>query len=155
MVRESARVAAREGLTNLVTTCADAHHLPFPDDSFAAVLCSNGLQVIPGLRPAASELVRVLAPGGTLFVSVLLARLVGSSRRRAAPGCRPCLRPADDIAYELLRAGSPTSSGGGARLAALMWGEKPLDGQTRRVLVDEADADLAVEEELAHRSHPS
>jgi ubiquinone/menaquinone biosynthesis C-methylase UbiE len=131
MVRESARVAAQAGLSNLVTVCADAHQLPFPDDSFAAVLCSNGLQVIPGLRPAASELVRVLAPGGTLFVSVLLApigRILPAPQRAGLP---TLLRPADDIAYELLRAGLPHLQRRRARLAALMWGEKPSDGQTR------------------------
>ena len=71
MVRESADLAHRKGLSNLVTLQADAHHLPFEDGTFGAVLCTNGLQVIPGLRPAVRELARVLAPGGRLFVSVV------------------------------------------------------------------------------------
>ena len=133
MVREAKRVAHQEGHHNLVTACADAHHLPFPDGTFGAVLCSNGLQVIPGLRPAASELVRVLAPGGTLFVSVLLApigRVLPASRREHLP---TLLRPADDVAHELLRAGLPFLNRRRERLAALMWGQKPPGEAGRRI----------------------
>jgi SAM-dependent methyltransferase len=79
MVRESALVARREGLSNLVAVQADAHRLPFPDGAFEAILCTNGLQVMPGLRPAVEELARVLAPGGTLFVSVVGLPLRGDS----------------------------------------------------------------------------
>jgi SAM-dependent methyltransferase len=125
MVRESKKVAANQGLANLVTTCADAHHLPFPDGAFGAVLCSNGLQVIPGLRPAVAELVRVLAPGGTMFVSVLLAplgRVVPSHHREGLP---TLVRPAEDIARELGRAGIPFVNMRKERLAVLLWGPKP------------------------------
>lgn len=71
MVEESARVAGREGLSNLTVVQADAHELPFEDGTFKAILCTNGLQVMPGLEGAVAELARVLAPGGTLFVSVV------------------------------------------------------------------------------------
>ena len=71
MVRESAAMARREGLSNLKLVQASAHALPFPDGTFKAILCTNGLQVIPDLEAAVSELARVLAPDGTLFVSVL------------------------------------------------------------------------------------
>ena len=71
MVQQSAEVARREGLINLSPVQASVHALPFPDGSFPAILCTNGFQVIPNLRGAVSELVRVLAPGGTLFVSVV------------------------------------------------------------------------------------
>ena len=79
MVRASAAVARREGLSNLRPVQADAHHLPFPDGTFEAILCTNGLQVMPGLRPAVRELARVLAPGGTLFVSVVGVPVRGRS----------------------------------------------------------------------------
>ena len=128
MVRESKKVAADRGLDNLVTVCADAHHLPFPDDSFGAVLCSNGLQVIPGLSPAVSELVRVLRPGGTIFVSVLLAplgRLLPSHQRESLP---TLVRPAEDIALEMGTAGIPFVNLRKERLAHLLWGEKPSPG---------------------------
>lgn len=71
MVRESAAMARREGLTNLSLVQASAHALPFPDGTFKAILCTNGLQVIPNLHAAVAELARVLAPDGTLFVAVL------------------------------------------------------------------------------------
>lgn len=71
MVRESAAMARREGLSNLSLVQASAHDLPFPERTFKAILCTNGLQVMPDLEGAVSELARVLAPGGTLFVSVL------------------------------------------------------------------------------------
>ena len=71
MVRESRALAQREGLSNLSVVQASVHALPFPDETFPAILCTNGLQVMPDLKGAVSELARVLAPGGTLFVSVV------------------------------------------------------------------------------------
>ena len=71
MVARSAGVAKENRLGNLAIVQADVHRLPFPDGTFAAILCTNGLQVIPGLRPSVRELSRVLAPGGGLFVSVI------------------------------------------------------------------------------------
>ena len=71
MVQESRVVARREGLSNLSVVQASIHELPFPDGMFPAILCTNGLQVMPNLEGAVAELARVLAPGGTLFVSVV------------------------------------------------------------------------------------
>jgi hypothetical protein len=48
MVRQARAAAASAGADNIVTTQGDAHRLPFADESFGAVLCTNGLQVIPG-----------------------------------------------------------------------------------------------------------
>jgi SAM-dependent methyltransferase len=44
--------------------------LPFADGFFDKVICSEVLEHIPDLNKAASELVRVLKPGGILAVSV-------------------------------------------------------------------------------------
>lgn len=44
--------------------------LPFADGLFDKVICSEVLEHIPDLNKAASELVRVLKPGGILAVSV-------------------------------------------------------------------------------------
>lgn len=71
MVRKSEAVAREEGLSNLRPVRASVHALPFPDGAFPAILCTNGLQVMPGLGRAVRELARVLQPGGTLFVSVV------------------------------------------------------------------------------------
>ena len=86
MVRQARTVAAEAGTDNLVMVQADAHYLSFATESFGAVLCTNGLQVIPGLRPTLSELARVLAPAGALLVCVLTA---------PAPPTRGSRRPRD------------------------------------------------------------
>jgi ubiquinone/menaquinone biosynthesis C-methylase UbiE len=71
MVRAARDTARRKGAGNLAPIQADAHRLPFRSGSFAAVLCTNGLQVMPGLRPTLAELRRVIAAGGMLYVSVV------------------------------------------------------------------------------------
>jgi SAM-dependent methyltransferase len=71
MVTEAKARAGRAGIANLATTQADAHNLPFGDGTFAAILCTNGLQVIPGLGRALDEMSRLLAPGGILYASVV------------------------------------------------------------------------------------
>ena len=48
----------------------DCTCLPFADDFFDAVICSEVLEHIPNNKKAASELVRVLKPQGVLAVSV-------------------------------------------------------------------------------------
>jgi SAM-dependent methyltransferase len=48
----------------------DAASLPFPDASFDAVLCQQGLQYFPDCKMALHEMARVLAPGGRLALSV-------------------------------------------------------------------------------------
>ena len=48
----------------------DITGLPFPDNTFDLVICSEVLEHIPDHRTAVSELVRVLKPCGDLIVSV-------------------------------------------------------------------------------------
>lgn len=81
-----------------------AESLPFPDDSFDAVVSQFGLMFFDDRRKALQEMVRVLAPGGGLAVAVwnsleytpayaaevaLLERLAGEEAARAvsAPFC--------------------------------------------------------------------
>jgi ubiquinone/menaquinone biosynthesis C-methylase UbiE len=48
---------------------ADAHQLPFPDASFEAVLCQQGLQFFADRPAAVREMARVTVPGGKLGLS--------------------------------------------------------------------------------------
>ena len=47
----------------------DASRLPFSDGTFDAVTCLESLEFMPHPREALAEMVRVLAPGGVLFVT--------------------------------------------------------------------------------------
>ena len=47
---------------------ASGFALPFPDESFPCVLCSQVIEHVPKESPILSELVRVLAPGGRLVL---------------------------------------------------------------------------------------
>jgi SAM-dependent methyltransferase len=49
---------------------ADAAELPLPDDSVDCVLCQQGLQFMPDPAAAVREMARVLAPQGTMTLSV-------------------------------------------------------------------------------------
>jgi demethylmenaquinone methyltransferase/2-methoxy-6-polyprenyl-1,4-benzoquinol methylase len=49
-------------------TCADGHHLPFPEKGFDAVVCAFGIRNLENHEGAAGEIRRVLKPGGTLVV---------------------------------------------------------------------------------------
>lgn len=48
----------------------DAARLPFRDDSFDRIICTEVLEHVPDPDAAARELVRVLKPGGAIVVSV-------------------------------------------------------------------------------------
>ncbi len=48
----------------------DAQHLPFPDNSFDAVLCGYGLMHVPDAEEVLREMLRVLRPRGRAAVSV-------------------------------------------------------------------------------------
>jgi ubiquinone/menaquinone biosynthesis C-methylase UbiE len=47
----------------------DASHLPFDDDTFDAVACLESLEFMPRPRESLAEMVRVLAPGGVLYLT--------------------------------------------------------------------------------------
>lgn len=49
---------------------ADAQSLPFPDGSADMVVCQFGLMFVPDKQLAVREMMRVLAPGGLLLVTV-------------------------------------------------------------------------------------
>jgi len=78
---EMARTRAAESgpLPNLRFEVGDVAATPFPDGHFAAVICTDVLQIVPDPVALVNELERVLAPGGRLYLSSVkrswLARL--------------------------------------------------------------------------------
>jgi len=70
MVDETARMAARRGLTNVWARRIDAEILDFPDASFDAALCALGLMYVPDPAHALSQMARVTRPGGRVTVTV-------------------------------------------------------------------------------------
>jgi ubiquinone/menaquinone biosynthesis C-methylase UbiE len=65
----AARAKAR-GLANVTTRVLDAERIDQPDAAFNAVLCREGLMLVPDPQAAVREIVRVLRPGGRLAVAV-------------------------------------------------------------------------------------
>ncbi|MCI0460140.1 MAG: class I SAM-dependent methyltransferase [Gemmataceae bacterium] len=84
MLRVGLANVQRTGLAGRVRLeRCDAKHMPFAAGSFAAVISNSIVHHIPEPGQVLSEMVRVLAPGGALFV-------------------RDLLRPADDAAVRQL-----------------------------------------------------
>ena len=87
MLRYAADTARAEHIENLAWTRASALALPFADTSFAAVLCSAALHLMPDTARALAESHRVLHPGGDIVLAVFrmqsgwLARATARARR--------------------------------------------------------------------------
>jgi ubiquinone/menaquinone biosynthesis C-methylase UbiE len=78
------RNVADAGLTDRIRFArGDAKNLPFPDGRFEAVVSNTIIHHIPDPAPALAEMVRLVAPGGTLMV-------------------RDLARPADEAGLEAL-----------------------------------------------------
>jgi ubiquinone/menaquinone biosynthesis C-methylase UbiE len=120
MVRRAQRVAREQNLQNLAIVRADAHRLPFRTGAFKSVLCSNGLQVIPGLEQTLAELARVLAPDGQFFASVV--GLPFSSALPASVGEKlpAILRSERDLLRAMAQAGLDRGNTRRTRLAILV-----------------------------------
>ncbi|MGH2701556.1 MAG: class I SAM-dependent methyltransferase, partial [Actinomycetota bacterium] len=106
----------------------DAHHLPFRDGSFGAIMCTNGLQVIPGLEESVGELARVLAPGATLYTCVItvpVAALLPAAAGRKLPTVMKSRRELIDA---LTGAGLALRSVRSQRLATQIEAIKPVAG---------------------------
>ena len=66
MLREAVRLAAKARVDRVHCYRSDLHALPHADASLDWVNCSGTLHLLPDLRPAWREIVRVLRPGGIL-----------------------------------------------------------------------------------------
>ncbi|MBC7946381.1 MAG: class I SAM-dependent methyltransferase, partial [Chitinophagaceae bacterium] len=62
--------AASKGIMNIETKVCDVSDLPFEDNSFDAISCRFGFMFFPDMELAASEMFRVLKPGGRIATSV-------------------------------------------------------------------------------------
>ncbi len=129
MVVQAKKAAEDHGAANLSVLQADAHHLPFADESFGAVVSSNGLQVIPDTAAALGELVRVLAPGKKLYLSVVTLP-VGAALSRGSSGRLPViLSSSGGIVDALINSGLSVASVKRERLALLVEAVKPVRGE--------------------------
>ncbi len=70
MTAIAAARAKDRGLGNVTTLDLDLERIDQPDESYDAVLCREGIMLVPDPRQAAREIRRVLKPGGRAVVSV-------------------------------------------------------------------------------------
>ena len=89
MLRRAEEAAV--GVENLRFELADAEKLPFPDDEFTALLCSNAFHHYPDPTSAVREMTRVVAPGGRIVIGdacsdLRPARIADAFLRRFEPG---------------------------------------------------------------------
>ncbi|MDQ4142901.1 MAG: class I SAM-dependent methyltransferase [Actinomycetota bacterium] len=120
MVRKARDAAAQAGLTNLNAVQGDAHSLPFPSGTFGAILCTNGLQVMPGLRQTLVELARVLDEDGRLYVSTVTLPLGGLLPRDTAERLPTVLKSERELVGALGDEGLQVTSVGKNRLGLLI-----------------------------------
>lgn len=67
---ELIKEVGENGGSEWALSAADITALPFADNSFDHIICSEVLEHIPDEAAAAAELIRILKPGGNLIVSV-------------------------------------------------------------------------------------
>lgn len=70
MVKAANEKARALGVNNYEAVVADALSLPFPDNSFDAVVCRHGVMFFPDPLLGLKEMARVLKRGGRMAVSV-------------------------------------------------------------------------------------
>jgi ubiquinone/menaquinone biosynthesis C-methylase UbiE len=69
MLEIAGEKARRRGIGNIETCISDVCELPFENNSFDAVCCRFGFMFFPDMQLAASEMARVLKPGGKMAAS--------------------------------------------------------------------------------------
>jgi ubiquinone/menaquinone biosynthesis C-methylase UbiE len=124
MVAETKARADRADVANLATVQGDAHNLPFRTGTFAAILCTNGLQVMPGLGRALGEMARVLAPDGVLYASVVHLPIGALLPSLAAARLPTVLSARRSLTNAFENAGLQVTSIGRHRLATLVEARK-------------------------------
>lgn len=120
MVRKAAEVSRRAGADNVIAVRGDAHHLPFRDGAFRAVLCANGLPVIPGLKETLSELARVLSTDGALLITMVTVPVGGLLPAQISERFPAAFKSKRDMFAALSEVGLEVSSFERSRLAMLI-----------------------------------
>lgn len=126
MVERTRRAAADAGAHRLVPLQADGFRLPFADGTFAGVVSSNGLQVMPHLAAAVKEMHRVTRPGGSVYVALPTIPLGAVLPRFLSARLPTFFRSGKDVASEMTGAGFSTVSCNRIRLAYLIEAVRPL-----------------------------
>ncbi len=67
MIERARELAADLG--NVEFVVGDSEHLPFPEETFTAVMCSSSFHHYPDADQALREMARVLVPGGRLAIA--------------------------------------------------------------------------------------
>jgi ubiquinone/menaquinone biosynthesis C-methylase UbiE len=127
MVVQATKAARAAGSSNVVAVRADAHALPFAGAAFGAIMCTNGLQVMPGLRRTLAELHRVLRPGGSLQVSIVNLPLGSLLPGGASERLPTMFRSRASMALAIERAGFTVVDVMRSRLATLVEARRPTD----------------------------
>ncbi len=125
MVERTRGAAKAAGTKTLAPVQADGFRLPFADEAFAAVVSSNGLQVMPHLSAAVKELYRVTRPGGSVYVALPTIPLGTLLPRFISSRLPTFFRSGRDVADEMRAAGFATVSCVRVRLAYLMEAARP------------------------------
>jgi ubiquinone/menaquinone biosynthesis C-methylase UbiE len=74
MLMRARQAAAQAGIDNVEFRRADAEDLPFDDDSFDVALANGIFNLNPARDAILGELVRVVRPGGAVYVAELVLR---------------------------------------------------------------------------------
>ena len=102
----SAVVAARNlaPLPNTSVFQADLHQAPFADGAFGMVVCIGVLHYVPDPAAGFRDVVRLLAPGGTLLLSVYSRpEAAGGARDLGLRAARAVRRVSPRVPHRLLR----------------------------------------------------
>jgi ubiquinone/menaquinone biosynthesis C-methylase UbiE len=120
MVRRAAARAAESPAAGVVVLQADAHHLPFRSGCFGAIMCTNGLPVMPGPAAALAEMRRTLSPSGALLACAISVPLDEMLPRGAAAHLPALFRSQRGLEKAFEAGGLEVTSVQTSRLALLL-----------------------------------
>ena len=97
-VEEAEATASANGLGRKVSfQWADAEQLPFPNDSFDAIICECAFCIFPNKQAAAHEFMRVVRPGGEVGLSDLTREAALASELNGLMAWIACIADAQPL----------------------------------------------------------